>query len=107
MRSCERAPRASHANGARRRSGARESVSGSPRGEAPRIKLANRRDLNRFEVDQRLVVGDGRAELVLLGAGEVALGLEQLERGREADGEALVLGVEALLRELARLARRF
>jgi tRNA 2-thiocytidine biosynthesis protein TtcA len=29
---------ASHANGARRRSGARESVSGSPRGEAPRIK---------------------------------------------------------------------
>jgi hypothetical protein len=29
----------SHANGARRRSGARESVSGSPRGEAPRIKL--------------------------------------------------------------------
>src|SRR5262252_10451435 len=35
----ERAPRASHANGARRRSGARESVSGSPRGEAPRIRL--------------------------------------------------------------------
>ena len=29
----------SHANGARRRSGARESVSGSPRGEAPRIRL--------------------------------------------------------------------
>src|SRR5688572_27377368 len=28
--------RASHANGARRRSGARESVWGSPRGEAPR-----------------------------------------------------------------------
>jgi copper homeostasis protein len=35
----ERAPRASHANGARRRSGARERVSGSPRGEAPRIRL--------------------------------------------------------------------
>src|SRR5437867_4721690 len=33
----ERASRASHANGARRRSGARESVSGSPRGEAPRM----------------------------------------------------------------------
>src|SRR6185436_6831321 len=33
----ERAARASHANGARRRSGARESVSGSPRGEAPRM----------------------------------------------------------------------
>src|SRR5262245_65149417 len=30
--------RASHANGARRRSGARESVWGSPRGAAPRIK---------------------------------------------------------------------
>src|SRR5262249_20009461 len=29
--------RVSHANGARRRSGARESVSGSPRGEAPRM----------------------------------------------------------------------
>jgi hypothetical protein len=32
--------RASHANGARRRSGARESVWGSPRGEAPRVRLA-------------------------------------------------------------------
>jgi MFS family permease len=32
----ERAQRVSHANGARRRSGARESVSGSPRGDAPR-----------------------------------------------------------------------
>jgi glucose-1-phosphate thymidylyltransferase len=31
--------RASHANGARRRSGARESVSGSPRGKAPRISM--------------------------------------------------------------------
>src|SRR6188508_982140 len=31
--------RASHANGARRRSGARESVLGSPRGEAPRKRL--------------------------------------------------------------------
>src|SRR5215216_6263569 len=35
----ERAPRASHANGASRRSGERESVSGSPRGEAPRLRL--------------------------------------------------------------------
>jgi hypothetical protein len=33
----ERAQRVSHANGARRRSGARERVSGSPRGEAPRM----------------------------------------------------------------------
>ena len=32
----ERAPQASHAKGARRRSGARKSVSGSPRGDAPR-----------------------------------------------------------------------
>ena len=32
--------RVSHANGARRRSGARESVSGSPRGEAPRLRKA-------------------------------------------------------------------
>ena len=38
LRAGERARRASHANGARRRSGARESVSGSPRGEAPRRK---------------------------------------------------------------------
>jgi len=36
---CERARRASHANGPRRRSDARESVSGSPRGEAPRLGL--------------------------------------------------------------------
>src|SRR5258708_35986700 len=35
-------PRVSHANGARRRSGARGSVSGSPRGEAPRIRLVRR-----------------------------------------------------------------
>src|SRR6266540_4940710 len=35
----ERAWRVSHAIGARRRSGARERVSGSPRGEAPRIRL--------------------------------------------------------------------
>jgi hypothetical protein len=36
----ERAQHASHANGARRRSGARESVWGSPRGEAPRLVSA-------------------------------------------------------------------
>src|SRR3954471_15905640 len=35
----ERASRASHATGASRRSGERESVQGSPRGEAPRITL--------------------------------------------------------------------
>ena len=33
---------ARHANGARRRSGARESVSGSPRGDAPRIRAQRR-----------------------------------------------------------------
>ena len=42
---CERAWRASHATGARRRSDVRESVCGSPRGEAPR--------------DQTSEVGDG------------------------------------------------
>ena len=35
----ERGRRASHANGGSRRSGERESVQGSPRGEAPRITL--------------------------------------------------------------------
>jgi len=35
---CERASRASHATGASRRSGERESVWGSPRGEAPRMR---------------------------------------------------------------------
>ena len=35
----ERAQRGSHANGARRRSDERESVSGSPRGEAPRLTI--------------------------------------------------------------------
>src|SRR5436190_13013834 len=82
-------------------------LKGGPHGGTGCEALPNRRDLNRLEVDQRLVVGDGRAELVLLGAGEVALGLEQLGRGREADSEALVLGVESLLRELARVAGRF
>jgi UDP-N-acetylmuramate-alanine ligase len=37
MQRSERAERVSHATGARRRSGARERVWGSPRGEAPRI----------------------------------------------------------------------
>ena len=41
------------------------------------------------------------------GARQVALGLEQLEGRREADGEALLLGLEALLGELARLAGGF
>ena len=36
---CERGSRAMHATGARQRRGARERVSGSPRGEAPRIRL--------------------------------------------------------------------
>src|SRR5205814_7990883 len=40
----ERAPRASQANGASRRSGERESLSGSPRGEAPRIRLVESGD---------------------------------------------------------------
>jgi peptidoglycan/xylan/chitin deacetylase (PgdA/CDA1 family) len=39
---CEQAWRASHAIGARRRSGARERVAGSPRGEAPRMRLVRR-----------------------------------------------------------------
>ena len=38
---CERASRASHANGASRRSGERESVWGSPRGEAPRMRTTS------------------------------------------------------------------
>src|SRR4051812_21049815 len=46
----ERVPRASHAIGARRRSGARERVSGSPRGEAPRTRLVER---NTRQVDQQ------------------------------------------------------
>ena len=40
---------ASHANGARRRSGARESVSGSPRGEAPRLR--KKRELLNHHLD--------------------------------------------------------
>src|SRR5687768_18440308 len=38
LRCLRASARASHANGARRRSGARESVWGSPRGGAPRLK---------------------------------------------------------------------
>jgi hypothetical protein len=44
----ERKQRVSHANGARRRSGARESVSGSPRGEAPRKRKAGYGDRTRL-----------------------------------------------------------
>src|SRR5262245_31534362 len=70
-------------------------------------KLSNRCDLHRVEGDERAVVVDERAQLGLLGAREVALRLEQLEGRRESDGEALVLGVEPPLGELARLSRGF
>src|SRR5262245_10156981 len=69
--------------------------------------LSHRRDLHGLVGDDGAVVVDERAQLGLLGAREVALRLEELERRRESDGEALVLGVEPLLRELARLLRGF
>src|SRR4029078_9887132 len=69
--------------------------------------LSNGRDLYGFEVDQRLVVVDDRRQLRGARARQVALRLRQLERRRQADVEALVLGVEPLLGELARLGRGF
>jgi non-reducing end alpha-L-arabinofuranosidase len=53
--------RVSHANGARRRSGAQESVSGSPRGEAPRIGI------ERYEVATVTAIGKPGTQ-ALLGA---------------------------------------
>src|SRR5450759_5489713 len=68
--------------------------------------LLNRSYLYGLEIHQRAVVVDRRVQLALLREREVALRLDQLEGRRETDREALVLGVEPLLRELARLARR-
>src|SRR3712207_9052231 len=52
------------------------------------------RDLHGLEVDQRAVVIDDRVQLVLPLPREIALRLEQLERRRKADGEALLLGLD-------------
>ena len=62
--------------------------------------------LQRLEVDERQVVRQHRAELVGLGLREVALRLDHEEARRHADLEALALGVEPLLGELARGAGR-
>src|SRR4051812_988009 len=53
----ERAQRASHANGASRRSGERVSVRGSPRGEAPRMKDEDR-SLSQIQAHERVFVPD-------------------------------------------------
>src|SRR5262249_19621015 len=53
---CERASRASHATGASRRSGERGRVSGSPRGEAPRLRL----DRGPLDQKDRQVVDEPR-----------------------------------------------
>src|SRR5688572_18402437 len=66
-----------------------------------------RRDLNRLEPDDRPVVIDHRVDLILPLPREVALGLDQLERGGHADGHPLLLRGEPLLGAVAGLARGF
>src|SRR5262249_14083217 len=69
--------RASHANGARRRSGARESVSGSPRGEAPRNEMTR--------IDT-VVIGGGQAGIAMSRRlSDPAVDHLVLERGRVAE----------------------
>src|SRR5688500_12215011 len=75
-------------------------------GRAPARRALARRCLERAEVDQRAIVVDDGAVLLQRGVGQIALCLQQLERGRQARGHALLFRLEADLRELARLARR-
>src|SRR5262245_5566453 len=73
----------------------------------PRLAPAHRRrNLNGFERDDRAVVVDDRVDFLLPLACEVALGLEQLEGRREADGHPLVLGFEAAFRAVTGLLGR-
>ena len=67
---------------------------------------SGRNDLHGLEVNQRPVVGDDRGELVIELAGQVALGLDDEERVRQADCEALLVGLQVLLGELARFLCR-
>src|SRR5207237_4774278 len=70
-----------------------------------RLSCRDRRWLHGCEVHERAVVVDGGVQFGLAGARQVALRLEELERGGQADREALLLGLEPLLSQLARLAR--
>ena len=95
----------SHENGARRRSGARESVWGSPRGEAPRLVLSEAGDV---VIEARLERGHALAGQLELFAGMLDLHLEardalfefdglwqtEFGRGRTGDGSALTATVQ-------------
>src|SRR5438132_2982382 len=61
----------------------------------------DRRELNRLEIDERPVVVENRAQLVIARLREVALRLEDEEVRRRAGRQLLLLGVEALRGELA------
>src|SRR5689334_5217303 len=63
---------------------------------------ADRGFLDGLVVGQRRGVVENRLDLVVTGRGEVALGLHDLEAGREADGELLLFRFELALRQLAR-----
>src|SRR4029077_2540843 len=66
----------------------------------------DRRDLDGFEVDERLVVVQDRLDLDHPRLRQIALKLRDEERRRHAGGEFLFLGVELLLLQLARGTRR-
>ena len=92
----ERALRASHAIGAGRRSGARERVSGSPRGEAPRIRLVNppRPDVARRPVRRTQSLDP-----------HFASGARRMNEFISADGHPDVRGARALSAEKNQVAR--
>ena len=65
---------ASHANGASRRSGSRESGLGSPRGETPRSKYANHRDRTATGIACNLYSGREPFWLLFLFQGVIVIG---------------------------------
>src|SRR5262245_5152716 len=92
-----------HGRAARRRRRADRRGAGSGR-HSRRRRAADL--LDRLEVDPGLLVVELRLQLRIACDGEVALRLDHVEVRRHADLEPLLLGVEALLGQLAREPRR-
>ena len=62
--------------------------------------------LHALELDDRLAIGEDRLQLVVLRGRQIALRQHDLIVRRHADAELAVLGVELLLRQIARGLRR-
>ena len=70
------------------------------------FEVLQRRLLQALELDERLAVVQDRLQLVVLRGRQIALRLDDEVVGRHADLELALLGLELLLRQLARRLRR-